>query len=106
MRSPVRNRKPRVSAFDALNHLFNFFLPALVVGPLAAALAKRVWRTELRAVRWLRMALWAAAAGALSLVGGLVVFGRDGVMATYGAMILATAVALLWVGFGARRPRR
>lgn len=105
MRTPVRNRKPSVSAFDALNHLFNFFLPALVVGPLAAALAKLVWRTELRAVRWLRMALWAAAAGALSLFGGLVVFGRDGVMATYGAMILATALALLWAGFGAR-PRR
>lgn len=106
MRASVRSREPSVSAFDALNHLFNLVLPALVVGPLAAALAKLVWRNELRAVRWRRMASWATAAGVLCLLGGLVVFGRDGVMATYGAMILASALALLWSGFGAGRSRR
>ena len=95
-----------MSAFDALNHLLNFVLPALVVGPLAAALAKLVWRGELRAVRWRRMAAWATAASALTLFAGLVVFGRDGVMATYGAMVLVAALALLWVGFGPGRPRR
>ncbi|MEO8123491.1 MAG: hypothetical protein ABI633_05530 [Burkholderiales bacterium] len=92
-----------MSAFDALNHLFNFMLPALVVGPLAAAFAKVAWRSELRAVRWRRMALWATGASALSLIGGLVVFGRDGVMMTYGAMVVASALALLWVGFGPGR---
>lgn len=88
-----------MSAFDALNHLFNFVLPALVVGPLAAAFAKAVWRSELRAVRWRRLASWATAASALALIGGLIVFGRDGVMATYGAMIVAAALTLLWVGW-------
>lgn len=92
-----------MSALDALNHLINFVLPALVVGPLAAALAKAVWRSELRAVRWRRLALWATAAGALSLLGGLVIFGRDGKMATYGAMVVASALALLWAGFGPGR---
>jgi hypothetical protein len=31
------------------------------------------------------------------------VFGRDGMMATYGAMVLASALALLWAGFGPGR---
>ncbi len=89
-----------MNAFDALNHLLNFVLPALVVGPLAAALAKAVWRSELHAMRWWRLALWATGASVLSLFGGLVVFGRDGVMATYGAMVVASALALMWAGFG------
>lgn len=92
-----------MSAFDALNHLINFLLPALAVGPLAAACAKLVWRSELRAVRWRRLALWATAAGVLSLFGGLVAFGRDGMMATYGAMVFTSALALLWAGFGPGR---
>ena len=95
-----------MSAFDALNHLFNFFLPALVVGPLSAAFAKGVWRSELRAVRWRRLAGWATAACALALLTGLVVFGRDGTMATYAAMTLAGACALLWAAFGPGRPSR
>ena len=88
-----------MSAFDALNHLFNFFLPALVVGPLSAAFAKGVWRSELRAVRWRRLASWATTASAPALLGGLVTFGRDGMMATYGAMVAAAALALLWAGW-------
>jgi len=87
-----------LSAFDALNHLFNFVLPALVVGPLAAAAAKAVWRSELRAVRWRRLASWATAASALALLCGLIAFGRDGMMATYGAMVIAAALALYWAG--------
>ena len=92
--------------FDALNHLVGLFLPALVVGPLAAALTKLIWRSELRAVRWRRLAGWATAACALALLAGLVVFGRDGTMATYAAMTLAGACALLWAAFGPRRPNR
>ena len=89
-----------MGAIDALNHLLGFFLPALGVGTLAAALAKAVWRSELRAVRWARLALWSGAASALAPLAGLFVFGRDGAMATYGAMVLASALALLWAGFG------
>ena len=92
-----------MGAIDALNHLLAFVLPALVVGPLAAALAKGVWRHELGAVRWARLAWWSGAGGVLASVAGLVVFGRDGMMATYGAMVLASALALLWAGFGPGR---
>jgi len=88
---------------DALIHLGNLFMPALVVGALSAALAKLLWWRSLQGVRWLRLALWACVACAIATVIGLVVFGRDGKMATYGAMVLASALALMWAGFGPRR---
>ena len=91
---------------DALNHVFNFLLPALGVGALAAGLAKLAWRRALRGVPWLRLAAWAAGAAAAASLGGLIVVGRDGAMATYGAMVVAVAVALLWRGFVPRGRRR
>lgn len=88
---------------DALIHLVNFFLPALGVAALAAGLAKLLWRRELRGCGWLRLARWGAAGGALALLGGLLVLGRDGKMLTYAAMVAATALALLWAGWRAPR---
>lgn len=88
---------------DGLWHLLNFFAPAVFVGAVGAAAAKLLWRRELAAVGWRRLAGWASAAAALALVGGLVVGGRDGRMATYGAMVLASALALWWAGFVRRR---
>ena len=87
---------------DGLWHLFNFVAPALAVALLAASLAKLSWRRELAAVPWHRLALCAAGAGVLALLVGLMVFGRDGKMATYGALVLATGLALWWVGFARR----
>ena len=84
---------------DALWHLLNFIAPALGVALLATALAKLSWRRELAAVPWRRMALWTACAGVLSLVAGLLVFGRDGKMVTYALLVVASALALWWVGF-------
>ena len=92
-----------LSPLDALNHLFAFFLPALVVGPLAAGLAKLIWRNELRGASWGRLALWSGGGCVIASMGGLAVFGHDGMMATYGAMVLASALALLWAGFGTGR---
>ncbi|MBI5335742.1 MAG: hypothetical protein HZB72_14350 [Burkholderiales bacterium] len=88
---------------DALIHLVNFFLPALGVAALAAALAKLLWWRELRGCGWLRLARWGAAGGSLALVAGLLVLGRDGKMLTYAAMVSTTALALLWAGW--RVPR-
>ena len=53
---------------------------------------------------WRRLASWATGAGALTLLAGLVIFGRDGRVATYAAIVVASAAALWWAGFGA--PRR
>ena len=88
---------------DAAWHLLNFFVPAVGVGLLAAAAAKLLWRRELRSVTWRRLAAWAVGAGALTLLAGLVLFGRDGRMATYGALIVTSALALWWAGFGPGR---
>jgi hypothetical protein len=54
-------------------------------------------------VRWQRLAGFAGAAGAVVSIGGLIVFGRDGRMATYAMLVVASAVALWWAGFGPGR---
>jgi hypothetical protein len=84
---------------DAVWHTLNFFAPALGMAVFAASAAKLLWRHELATVRWHRLALWGALAGMAALIGGLAVFGRDGKMATYGALVVATAVALWVAGF-------
>lgn len=90
--------------FDALWHVLNLLAPALGVGLIAPALAKLLWRQALRGVRWWPLARWTAAACALVLVAGLVITGRDGRMATYVAMVGASALALWWRGW--MRPTR
>lgn len=89
--------------WDALIHLTNFFLPALVVALFASLAARLLWRRELEGVRLLRLWAWAAGAGALALLAGLAVFGRDGKMMTYGALVLTSAAGLWWAGWGPGR---
>ncbi|HET9644251.1 MAG TPA: hypothetical protein VFP68_13045 [Burkholderiaceae bacterium] len=91
-----------MDAFDALNHVVNFFTPAIAVSLIAALAAKLMWRAELKGVSWQRLLLWAAGPGCVALLAGLVVFGHDGKMATYAAMVVACAVGLLWAGWGRR----
>lgn len=86
-----------------LYHLCNLFLPALALAALAAALAKLAWRGELREASWWQLAWPAALANALVTLGGLAVFMRDGKMATYAAMVLASTAMLWWRGFGPGR---
>lgn len=93
-----------LSPLDALWHILNFFAPALGVGLISAGLAKLLWRRELKATAWRRLALGATAASALALLAALVLLGRDGTMLGYGAMLLACTLALWWVGL--RRLRR
>ncbi len=91
-----------VGPLDALWHLLNFAVPAVGVGMLSAAGAKLLWRRELAGRRWRVLARDATLACMLVLAAGLVVFGHDGKMATYGAMVAACAVTLWWRGFVAR----
>lgn len=88
---------------DALWHLLNLLLPAVGLGLIAASLAKLLWRTALAKVSWRRLAGWACAAAGLALLAGLVLTGRDGRMSTYAAMVLSSAGALWWAGFGPGR---
>ncbi|WP_348756653.1 hypothetical protein [uncultured Aquincola sp.] len=84
---------------DAFWQVMNLFAPALGVGLIAAGAAKLLWRRELGRVSYLRLALWAFAAGAAVLLGGLLLLGQDGRMVTYGTMVVACALALWWAGF-------
>ena len=88
---------------DALWHVTNLFVPALALGVLSAALAKLLWRRELAAVTWRRLAVPAALACALATLAGLVAFGHDGRIATYAGMVVACAITLWWQGFGPGR---
>ena len=88
---------------DALWHLLNFFAPAFGVGLLTALMAKLLWRRSLNSASLKRLSAWAITGSALALLAGLIVFGHDGKMLTYGAMVLACALSVWWAGFGPRR---
>ena len=83
---------------DVLWHLANLLAPALGLALIAPSLAKLLWRDALRSVPWAPLVGWVGAANALVLVGGLLLLGRDGRMATYVAMVLGSAAVLWWRG--------
>lgn len=85
---------------DFFWHLANLFATSVLFGMVLATLGKLLWRRALAACRWWRLATWAGLAAALATLAGLAVFGRDGRMATYAAMVLAGAAVLAWAGRG------
>lgn len=84
---------------SAFWHLCNLFAPGVGVALIAALATKLLWRAELRSVGFLRLWGWASVAAVVVSIAGLVVFGRDGKMATYAAMVVACAVGLWLAGF-------
>ena len=88
---------------DALWHLLNFFAPAVGVGLITAALARLIWRRELRATGFVRLVAWACGGCIVGLVAALIVFERDGKMSGYALMLASGSLALWWAGLrGAR----
>ena len=88
-----------MSFFDVVNHLLNFFFPALGVALLMAALLRLpyVRRLNVRQVRpWHRPIKINFLVGCAALLLGLVFFGRDGKMATYALLVLAMASSQWW----------
>lgn len=77
---------------DFLVHFTNFLAPALFLG-LVLPLAARLVLRGSRGGRFWPQAGLVALAGAAMLGVGLWVFGRDGKMATYAAMVLAAGSA-------------
>jgi hypothetical protein len=88
---------------DAIGHLMNLVLPAVLLGAMSAAGAKLAWRKGLATVSWRRLALPACAASSAVVLAALVLLGRDGSMAMYAAMVTACAFTLWWRGFGPGR---
>jgi hypothetical protein len=103
VRAGKSEKASAMGLLDAGLHLGNLLVPALGLGALAAALAKLLWWRELRGVSWRRLALPACTVAAAVTLAGLLVFGRDGKMATYGAMVAGCALVLWWRGFGPGR---
>jgi hypothetical protein len=85
--------------FNALNHLLNFFLPALTMALLVPTLARLVWRAELKGKAWRGQVKWSALANAGVLIVGLVLTGQDGAVATYAGLVLASALVVWWTGW-------
>lgn len=75
----------------ALNHLLNFVAPAAAVALLLVAGARILMRKRPSALSWRAQAAIHFIVGCAVLVAGLVVFGRDGKMLTYAALVLACA---------------
>jgi len=98
--SPAKDT--HLGPLDAVWHLLNFFGPALGLGLIAPALAKLLWFRALQGVGWARLAVRVFAACAAVAIAGLVVFGHDGKMATYAAMVGVCGLTLWWFGFMSR----
>ena len=94
---------PDMNPIDALWHVLNLFAPAVGVGLISTVLAKLVWYRSLKGVAWIGLCLWSCGAASVALLAGLVVFDADGRMLTYAAMVVATALGLLWAGWGPGR---
>ncbi len=91
-----------MSAIDLFWHLCNLFFVSVLFGLTAASGAKLIWRRALGSVAWWRLAAAVSAVATLVCSAGLLVFGRDGRMATYALTVVAGALALGWVGFRRR----
>ncbi len=89
-----------MTAYLFLNHLLNFIAPAAVVAALVVMLPRLFFgffktKSPL-AHSWYTQAAIIFVAGCGILAGGLLIFGRDGKMVTYAALVLGAAVCQ-WV---------
>ena len=79
--------------FDLLNHVLNFVAPAFWVAVLVTLAARLLMEKRAAAVVWRTQAAINFAVAVLVLALGLWVFGHDGKMASYSAMLLACATS-------------
>ncbi len=87
---------------DFANHVLNFFYPAAAMALLMSAMALLI-----RCPKPLVRRFWACvaiqfAANSTVLVAGLLIFGNDGKMATYAALVVVSAT-VAWVIRGGLR---
>ena len=94
-----------MTAYLLLDHILNFLAPAAALALLLVLLSLPFSRF-LASKKPLSQSIYAQAAiifivNVLVLAAGLVLFGNDGKMATYAALVLASAVCqwVLWRGW-------
>jgi CDP-diglyceride synthetase len=86
-------------------HTFNFMAPAWWMALFCALFARFALRSWLSASRLsvLAQTFWGGLLGSLTLLGCLWVWGADGKMATYGALVLVCATSQWLMCQGWRR---
>ena len=94
---PSRKDASELSGRTECNRMVSFSGPARLIGQMIDVTISQVNAHSLRGEVLHRQD------AALVLTLGLIYFGSDGEMATYGAMLVACALSLWWVGFGMRR---
>ena len=87
-----------LTLLDLAIHALSFLAPAAAVALLVTLAARLVLPRSGRPARWWLPLAVNFLAGALVLAAGLAVFGRDGKMATYAALVLVVATAQWFVG--------
>lgn len=78
---------------DLLIHLLNFVAPAVALAVLLAGAGRALLGRESALLGWWFQVAVNAGVGVLVLTGGLWLFGRDGKMATYTALVVAAAAS-------------
>lgn len=96
-----------MTAYLLTDHLLNFIAPAAVVA-LLLVLSSRVFSRFLVSKNPVTQSIWGQVAiifvvNVVILVAGLVFFGNDGKMATYSAMVLASAASQWFLARGWRK---
>jgi 4-amino-4-deoxy-L-arabinose transferase-like glycosyltransferase len=92
-----------MAPLDLLDHLLNFVAPAFAVGFLCAILGRFAMRRAPKAPAWWAQGAINFVVGVAVLAAGLIVFGRDGKMATYAALVVACGTSQWLVAGGWRR---
>jgi hypothetical protein len=82
---------------DLINHLLNFAAPAVVVGFFLALVAPRLLRAGSRRGSLAACVLLNSICGACALVLGIWFFGNDGKIASYLALVFASALSQFWL---------
>ena len=85
-----------MSVLAMFNHALNFLAPALWLALLFPLVAQLIYRKQVVAFAINRQIALLFVVGTLVLLVGLVVFGRDGKMLTYLALVVAVAT-VQWV---------
>ncbi|MFN4121027.1 hypothetical protein [Acidovorax sp.] len=87
---------------DVFNHLLNFAAPAAFMAVLMVLLGQFFGSKNPLALSWWSRIAILFVVGMAVLVGGLVLWGRDGRMLTYGALVVAAATCQWVLGRGWR----
>ncbi len=77
----------------AINHLLNFMAPALAMALMMACAVYVFWRNRAKSIGWLKLFAIDFVICLAILLAGLIIFGNDGKMWTYTALVVISATS-------------